>query len=296
MCKTHLCVIALRISAARHTQNGAWCIGCTFCAHAGSDDKTVRLWGGEVHGQVLQGHTGAVCGVCFNRATPGAPPRMATCSTDRTLRIWDVGGATPKCLGQQQQRESVISVTFSPDGSKLATGGGDRLVHLWDVAAFERSGGSQGSHTNRVNGLALSKDGKKLITGSADATLRVWDLSDYSCTATIKGHTGHVSSVATGGMFVFFVSASADRTVRVWRSDTFQFMRLHGEGDEIRHVALSPDGALIATASDKGTVFVRDAAGGLLAAQLQGHAACCHMVAFSGDSGRLCSAGACWWG
>ena len=46
-------------------------------------------------------------------------------------------------------------------------------------------------HTGPVWACAWAPDGTALATASADGTARVWSAGDWSCLATLTGHTHH---------------------------------------------------------------------------------------------------------
>jgi len=54
---------------------------------------------------------------------------------------------------------------------------------------------------------------------SNDYTALVWSAGDWSCLATLTGHTGFVVACAWAPDGCMFVTASWDDTARVW-SDT----------------------------------------------------------------------------
>jgi WD40 repeat protein len=82
------------------------------------------------HFRTLSGHTNAVWGVAF--APDGRT--LATSSTDRTVRLWDVSNRDqPRPLGAPLTG-TVWWVAFAPDGRTLATVSEDRTVRLWDVS------------------------------------------------------------------------------------------------------------------------------------------------------------------
>eukprot|EP01087_Luapelamoeba_hula_P017861 TRINITY_DN5671_c0_g1_i1.p1 TRINITY_DN5671_c0_g1~~TRINITY_DN5671_c0_g1_i1.p1 ORF type:complete len:856 (-),score=120.02 TRINITY_DN5671_c0_g1_i1:78-2645(-) len=85
-------------------------------------------------------------------------------------------------------------------------------------------------HQDRVNAVAWIND-KHVVSASSDTTLIVWspapDYSQWEASATLKGHTGPVTSVSTitwpvhgtheRAGEVWVASTSADKTVRIWR-------------------------------------------------------------------------------
>ena len=78
---------------------------------------------------VLTGHTWTVYGAAF---TPGGD-RLATCSADGTVRLWDVPGKR-EVAALRQGKAAVLALAVSPDGMTAATGSEDGTVVLWDLA------------------------------------------------------------------------------------------------------------------------------------------------------------------
>ncbi|KAI9792463.1 MAG: hypothetical protein M1816_002347 [Peltula sp. TS41687] len=109
-------------------------------------DSTVVICGKD--NQLLhtyRGHTGTICsiewqplkeGSSFNQ---GQPRRLATCSVDGTIRIWN--GVEPyQCLRVYpfgKARLPVLDMAFSPDGSLIA-GASETKVLIWDVNSPSR--------------------------------------------------------------------------------------------------------------------------------------------------------------
>ncbi len=61
--------------------------------------------------------------------------RLATCSGDATVWIWD---ATGDELLRLNHDGTVRGVAFSPDGRLLATGSTDETARVWDAATGEQ--------------------------------------------------------------------------------------------------------------------------------------------------------------
>jgi WD40 repeat protein len=71
---------------------------------------------------------------------------LASASSDRTVRLWDVN--TAKKLGEFEAADtSFTSIAFSKDGTRIITGGADSSVLIWDVAAAARPKAKPGSST-----------------------------------------------------------------------------------------------------------------------------------------------------
>jgi WD40 repeat protein len=98
--------------------------------------------------------------------------RLASCSHDFTVRVWEVESGA--CAVLRGHTDEVFAAAFHPDGTRLATAGRDRAICLWDLARGEEVARVPG-HTSYVWSLAWSPDGKTLVSGSGDFTVRMWD-------------------------------------------------------------------------------------------------------------------------
>jgi WD40 repeat protein/serine/threonine protein kinase len=89
----------------------------------------------------------------------------------------------------------VLSLTFSPDGTRIVTGNWEKTATVWDAetgtALVELKG-----HSGNVYSVAFSPDGKRIVTGSGDRTVRVWDARTGTTLAELKGHSDAVTSAS----------------------------------------------------------------------------------------------------
>lgn len=85
----------------------------------------------------------------------------------------------------KEDEKNVLSVAFTPDGSRLASTTGNKAM-VWDVSIGAPIVSLEG-HTDLVKFVAFTSDGLMAITGSSDKTLGIWD-----------SHTGNLVSRHSG--------------------------------------------------------------------------------------------------
>src|SRR5262245_52079657 len=78
---------------------------------------------------------------------------------------------TVPVLGHSQ---SVLSVAFSPDGTRVLSGSRERTVKLWDKSTGALIRTFEG-HAYVVDSVAFSPDGQRVLSGSEDKTIKLWD-------------------------------------------------------------------------------------------------------------------------
>lgn len=147
----------------------------------------------------------------------------------------------------------VLACAFSPDGMTMATSGTDDDIHLWDL----ETGGQSATlldHRADVNGLAYAPDGKMLASASGyfsqrdDNTVRLWDTDENMPRLVFSKHRDKLVDVLFHPRGEVVISADAGGRVLVWRALNGEVTRSIDTGTPINRVALSPDGALVATA------------------------------------------------
>ncbi|MGO8910302.1 MAG: c-type cytochrome [Bradyrhizobium sp.] len=145
-------------------------------------------------------------------------------------------------------------------------------------------------HGGPVRAIAISEDGNSVLTGSFDTAAIRWSLKTESADQVFRFHSNAVNAVAflkDGRM----VTAGADAKVAIWTPGRQQPDRVfEGHGAPIVSLAVSPNGARLASASWDHTVRVWSLADGAPQV-LEGHAQNVNGVAFTPDGRSLVSVG-----
>ncbi len=229
-----------------------------------------------------------------------------------SLKIWDIAsGQEVKAIGDRLP--GVNKLALSSDGTLVATGATNGGLRLWEVATGRELHTLSG-HTGSINSLAFSPDGKLLASASNDVTVKVWDVASGVELQTLIGHVRDAQGVAFSPDGRQLATISQDGTTLLWSaltgaaaaptatpsraparptpthvprspsaispdnaSKVAQSAILEKGG---KQVAWSPDGTLLAIASDQ--VYLYEAAT-LKPARTIGHGTRINGLAFSPD-------------
>ncbi len=226
----------------------------------------------------LRGHTWVVYSVAYS---PDGKT-LASGSSDRTVRLWDVATGKNAAILEARGGDWVTSVAWSPNGKALASGGYDGTVRLWNVASRTNVATLEG-HKDCVTSVAWRRDGKTLASGSCDGTVKVWDVASGKEIADLAAHSGGVwcvawtpggRTLASGGEARILPSGLSDGAVKLWNvANGKSFAALSDDedtGDIVFSVAFSPDGKILAS-GQYSTITLWDVASRKITATLTGH-------------------------
>lgn len=223
---------------------------------------------------VLTGHTGAILEAHFS---PDGS-NLYTCSTDKTLAIWDV--ATAQRVRKLKGHTGFVNACGGTRRGQqmLVSGADDSAVKLWD--ARKRYAVHTFDASYQVTAVCYNDTAESVITGGLDNDIKVWDLRKNEVLYELKGHTNTVTGLALSPDGSTVMSNAMDNTLRCWDVRPFapadRCTRVftghqHNYEQNLLRCAWSPDGTKVSAGSADRCVHIWDVATRRVLYKLPGH-------------------------
>jgi WD40 repeat protein len=214
----------------------------------------------------------------------------------RALRaIQSIAIQQVRCLGVHKKLNAVWAtrLALTAEGKQAVTAGFDAL-HCWDLSSGKESrvfGANRAGYWS----LAVADDGKRVLAGGADNNAYVFDAKTGELLRKLTGHTAPVWGAVWTADGKQALTGAWDGSIRVWDGDSGkELRRFKGVRDNVRCLALSPDGKLLAAGhfsavNQAGTIRLWNLEKGTEARALPGHTMEVTSLAFSADGKMLVS-------
>uniref|UniRef100_A0A8C3T5J8 Striatin 4 n=1 Tax=Chelydra serpentina TaxID=8475 RepID=A0A8C3T5J8_CHESE len=243
-------------------------MGCNseYCYSGGTDTK-IHFWrvpdlsmdpydsyDPGVLSNVLEGHTDAIWGLAFSPSKN----RLASCSADGTVRIWDPS-ENPSCLSTYNtEREygiptSVVFASTDPAHVVAAFRTGNTVLYDLETSHPILTLESRAATGDQINQVVSHPTQPVTITAHDDRGIRFLDNRTGKAIHSMVAHLDAVTCLAVDPNGVFLMSGSHDCSLRLWNLDNktcMQEITAHRKKHEeaIHAVAFHPSKALIASA------------------------------------------------
>ncbi len=247
---------------------------------AASSQDSTRVWDADTGRlrRTLSGHTGFVFSVAWSPDSS----RLVAGGSDGTAKVWEIGAKGFRelwSLSAQETKSGIVGVAFSPDGTRVMAGDAAiSAVKVWDLGP----GGDEEWANLPTPGFPAAEftpDGRRVAAGSWNGrAVTIWNLQTRRYLRTIEGnadecvmpHCFHIQSIAvnpSGGSIAVGGDGAyccGGEVARVWDMATGEELYRIGHRYDVTHVAFSPDGDYLVTASWYGTAKIIDGSGSVM--------------------------------
>ncbi|KAL4920228.1 WD40-repeat-containing domain protein [Aspergillus aurantiobrunneus] len=241
----------------------------------GSSDRTLRIWNPERsqprYSTDLRGHTAAIEKVLFN---PARDSELASCSSDGTVRIWDVRSKT--CVSRLDVGGEAFTLSWSADGNVLLAGRkDDTLVPISvespsspNIPVGETPASKSAIYTTldshpqpiQTNATTFSNNVPRpespdlhFFATTGEGTVKIISYPSFETIHTLHAHTSACLSIALAPTGRYLAVGGSDALISLWDTTDWICRRTvsSNNGGAVRGVSFSFDGRFICGACDE---------------------------------------------
>jgi WD40 repeat protein len=202
---------------------------------------------------------------------------------------WELEKTLGSAVAESPLVGRILSVDFSPDGSRLATGGGETSrtgeLSVWDLTKGELVWQLDDAHSDTIFDVDYSAEGKYLATSGADKFARSFDAADGKRIRFYEGHTAHVLGVSWQSGSSMLATCGADNVIKIWDFQSGEVKRtIAGFSKQVTAICFIGDSQQTLSCSGDKTVRMHTANDGKNIRSLSGGGDYMYSVDASGDA------------
>ena len=255
-----------KVTTIGYHKEDVYCVAVTsdgLYAVSGSLDQTIKIWKLETCECILTLVASAIIrGVCVAKNDSV----IISCAADSTVSMWNFKTGTLMKSVKVGTRGPVYGIAKSSDESSLAFACTDKTIRLLMLSTLEEESTPFEGHVDEVICCCFSSDKKLLFSGDNAGLMIIWCVDTRAVLQEIFAHSAPIRSIVLTPDQGAILTSSTDDSVKLWRNqhqkktkkhirekDAVQFHR-----DVVTHLAVSPSGKLVASASRDKTIGIWD--------------------------------------
>ncbi len=190
----------------------------------------------------------------------------------------------------QAEAPVISAIALSPDGSQIAGGGDDHYVRVWQTADGTLTKVLRG-HQDWVRSVSFSRDGRTLISAGEDRTILFWDVQAGVQSRMLTLNTPAIYAARFDPQGQSFGVVGFTPKLSIYRTEGELAAEFDCPCRDMRALAFSPDGQLLAAAGQDGRLAIWDLASGRQLHLIQADRRRVRAVEFSPDSSKIATGG-----
>jgi WD40 repeat protein len=195
---------------------------------------------------------------------------VATCSNDRTVKIWNVISSFNWTLitTYSQHTSSVYGLEWLDNDTLASAGEEDQTIKLWSPTTGQTKRTIQTNQS--VWNLKLLNTNIHLAAGLGNGDINIYNINDGNLVSSLKGHSYYVRDLVQLSADLL-ASSSWDATVRIWNltTNTCKFILTGHTHGVFGLKQITPN--ILASGSYDTTIKLWDITSGKLIRTLTGH-------------------------